>query len=73
MEEDGDSVVSTPPVADRFLISIVTFIYANNLNLVLLSSPPLALLCRFGAYLPVLPFENSLVRVSISLTLLLRL
>ena len=35
MEEDGDSVVSTPPVADRTLISIVTFIYANNPNFVI--------------------------------------
>ena len=34
LEEDGDSVVSTPLVADWTLISIVTFIYANNPNLV---------------------------------------
>ena len=35
MGEDGDSVVSILPVADRTLIRIVTFIYANNPNLVI--------------------------------------
>ena len=34
VEEDGDSVVFTPLVADRTLISIVTFIYANKPYLV---------------------------------------
>ena len=34
MKEDGDLVASTPPVAGRTLINIVTFIYGNNPNLI---------------------------------------
>ena len=72
-EENGDSVVSTPLVADWTLISIVTFFFASNPILVIFflclslrtAGLKLSIQCLF--------LERRLVSVSVSLPRLLRL
>ena len=64
--------MSDSPVMDKTLAHLVSFVQEQYPESRPLSSPPLAPLCRFGASLPGLPLESSLVNVSASLPRLLQ-